>query len=410
MGSEFMKRYLNETGHSDLILQESTQDKGVLHYAFSGGDLFEENVNVENIALFQTEDKCEGRITVRDQEYPFCCQIAGVQFVSVTSFAGSELAQSAFLQELRDWMWTYLDTPPDYSQYLVLDCVYPFMDAEYLLEKINVLVEEEVPYVISVMPIYENTSYPAMVQFCQVLRYAQQNGGFIIMHAPIIHAVNKDKDELYEVLTEGLNAYLENGVYPLGIEVPISWTFDDYYLEILKRYQTVFVYNDEESSGFKLDAGYNKLVFNYHQLVMPVIPLDKTEISYLTCYSAAIYLDSIKTDTEHIREVIEIIKNERIPFQDLWALNHSVWANDIYLNYEDNVLYLNDKIVEITYEPIEYDEEYDYNRDIIQRITISLKNQNKALIILTAVIVVLFTSLIAYLRINNRRSFFYKDE
>lgn len=408
-GSEFMKRYLGETQQSDLIGWESDQDRGIMRYDFSFEDSFEEIVDVENIAMFITEDEGSGTISVNDQTYPFCTRVGGVKFTPVTSLS-AELVQAALMQELTYWMWPYLNAPPDYGQYLVLDCVYPFMNAEELLEKIEVLNGEDIPYIISVMPIYKNASYPAMVQFCQVLQYAQQHGAFVIMHAPIVQAVDKDNEEMYKVLTDGLTAYMDNGVYPLGIEVPVSWTHDDFYLDVMKRYRTVFVYNDDENSGFDMDSGYNKLYYNYHQLVMPVIALDKTGASYTACYSSAIYLDAVETDVQQIKELMETLKHQRVPFRDLWELEHSVWANELHLSHERGKLYLNDEKIEMTYEPVEYNENYDYNRDIINRITISLKNQNKLLTIVTVIVVLMFAVFMIYLRRINKRSLFYEEE
>ena len=405
MGSGLMKRYLIEMGQAERIVRESELDRGVLRYGFSAGALFEEIVEAENMTLFEAEQESAGTMTTQRQAYPFFSRIAGVCFTPVTDLS-SELAQAAMMQELTSWMWPYDDAPPDYGQYLVLDAIYPFMDARALLEKIDALIDAGVPYVLSVMPVYQNTSYPAMVQFCQVLQYAQQNGGFVVLHAPIIQAVSRDEEELYQVLTDALRAYTENGVYPLGIEVPVSWTNDGFYLNVLRRYRTVFVRDTGESSGFRLDAGHNALHDNAHQLVMPSIALDKTGASYLTCYPSAIYLDAYRTDADQIRELVSRLKGQRVPFQNLWELEHSVWANDLNLRYEGKRLYLNGEAVDRAFEPVAFDEEYDYNRNIINRITVSIQSQNRWLTAATALIVAMFAVFMIYLRRQSKRSFF----
>ena len=405
MGSDLMRRYLMKTGRRERILMQSELDRGVLRYGFSSEASFETIVQAENIARFEAEEESAGTIAVGVQQVPFFSQIAGVRFTPVTSLA-PELVQAAMMQELTKWMWPYQDAPPDYGQYLVLDSVYPFMDAQALLEQVDALIDEGIPYVLSVMPIYKNTSYPAMVQFCQVLRYAQQNGGFIILHAPIVQAVGRDEEELYQVLTDGLKAYTDNGVYPLGIEVPVSWTNDDFYLNVLGRYRTVFVRDTGEESGFTLDAGHNSLYDNAHQLVMPSIALDETRASYVTCYPSAIYLDAFGTDAQEIRQLVGMLKRQRVPFQNLWELEHAVWANDLDLRYEGKRLYLSGEAVDRTFTPVEYDEAYDYNRNIINRITVSIQSQNRWLTAATVIIVAVFALLMIYLRRVNRRSFF----
>ena len=410
LGSRFMARYLSETGRAELILREGTLDRGVLRYEFSTDEVFEEIVDVEDAALFQTEGEERGTVSVNGESHPFWSRVAGVRYTPVTSLA-QELTQAALMQEIADWMWPYLNAPPAYSQYLVLDEIYPFMEPELLLAQIDALIADKVPFVLSVMPIYDNTSYPAMVQFCQVLQYAQKNGGFVIIHAPIIQAVERDRDEMFQILTDGLQAYVDNGVYPLGIEVPLRWTYDDYYLELLRRYRTVFVCGDGGPSGFDPSGeGYNRLYYNYHQLVMPSIPLDRLGVSHLTCYSSAIYLKSYETDAAQIHDVVSVMKGLRVPFGNLWKLDHSVWANNLSEIYERGYLRVNDEPVELSYEPTEFDENYDYNRDIIQRITVSIKEQNRLLTGATAAIVLMFSVFIFYLRRANRRSFFYNQE
>lgn len=144
---------------------------------------------------------------------------------------------------------------------------------------------------------------------------------------------------MYDILTRALLAYTDNGVYSLRIQTPVWWANDDFYLGILCRYHTVFVYDDGEGSAFELDAGRNKLYDNQHQLGMPAIPLDGTRISRLTCYSSAIYLDAYTTSPQEIRKLVSTLKEQRAPFRNLWNLNHIVWTNDAHLRYEDGMLY-----------------------------------------------------------------------
>ena len=410
LGSQFMARYLNETGQSELILRKGTLDRGILRYEFSTDEVFEEIVDAEDVCLFQSEGEERGTVLVNGERYPFWSRVAGVRYTPVTSLA-QELTQAALMRELADWMWPYRDAPPAYGQYLVLDEIYPFMDPELLLEQIDALLADKIPFVLSVMPIYDNTSYPAMAQFCQVLQYAQKNGGFVIIRAPIIQAVERNQEEMFQVLTDGLQAYVDNGVYPLGFEVPLRWTYDEDSLELMRRYRTVFVFDDGESSGFAPSgAGRNQLYDNYHQLVMPAIALDRHGVSHLTCYSSAVYLKSYAVDAAQIHDVVSVMKELRVPFGNLWKLDHAVWANDLSEIYEGGHLRVNDEPVELTYAPTEFDEDYDYNRDILQRAVVSIRQQNRLLTGAAAAIVVMFAAFILYLRRANRRSFFYHQE
>ncbi len=408
LGSAFMEKYLTETGQAAFCAGRETQEKGKLEYCFSEENRFEELVEIRGMRKFLEEGYTNGEITAGNKSYPFCSQVGNVRFIPVTDFSGS-LARAALMQEIVQWMWPYLDSPPDYAQYFVLDKVYPFMSAEKLKERVDILIESGIPFVISVMPVLQNTEFPSMKQFCQVLSYAQANGGAVILNAPVIHKADTDIDELYEKLTDMTVAYTDYGVYPLGIEVPLSWTNDETYLKVLQRYRTVFVCDDGSSSGFDLDSHKNSLYYNYHQLVLPLIGLDKTGTSYLKCYSSALYLDSCE-ETGVLEEKIKNCRESSVPFKNLWDMNHSVWANDFWMNYEDRILSINGKEAVIEFQPEAFDEDFDYGRNIIQRITVSLQNQNKILMVLVAAIVVIFVSFIIYARKRNRRNFFFDDK
>jgi hypothetical protein len=72
-------------------------------------------------------------------------------------------------------------------------------------------------------------------------------------------------------------------------------------------------------------------------------------------------------------------------------------------------LTINGEQQSLTYEASSYIEDFSYNRNTLERITVSLEKQNKELIILVAVIIVIFSSFIIYARILNRRLFFYDN-
>lgn len=408
IGSPFMEAYLEQRGLGRLILEEETQKKGRLVYHFTEDGAYEELVNTEGFRYFQNGQYQNGSIYMGEKEYPFCSKVADVRFIPLTDFEGT-LAKASLMQELRLWLWPYNDAPPDFAQYLVIDAVYPFMPADRLLDTVERMIEQGVPYVISVMPVSEHGDYPSMKQFCQVLSYAQKHNGMVILHAPLIHKKVTDIEELYEKLTEMTMVYVDNGVYPMGIKVPYSWTNEEPYREVLKRYSTVFVYDDGKASGFSLEPHTNEFCRQGHKLVYPLIALDHSGVSQLRCYSSAGYLDySIEEE-----ELIRIVENNRIsanPLMNLWDLNHSVWLNDCWINYEDQVMYLNEERVDITYEPQPYDEEYDFGRTALQKISVNLQNQNKALLAIVVIVLVTFASFIIYARIRTRRRFFYKEQ
>jgi hypothetical protein len=166
---------------------------------------------------------------------------------------------------------------------------------------------------------------------------------------------------------------------------------------------------EDEESTFDFSPHKNLLYYNYHQLVWPVLSLDDTGISYLSNYSSAVYLN-VMEDVENIEAQIKRMQASAVPLKSLWDLSHSVWGDDFHLEYEDRVLSINGEEQELSYEPEDYPEDFDYNRNTLKRITVSLENQNRGLILIVGIVTMLFLGFIVYARILNRRHFFYDEE
>lgn len=407
IGSTFMAEYLEKSGYKGGW-EEIPADKGQLGYTFSANTRGGEIVNLNGLIRCDSVSYKNGEIQSGNVTVPFCSQIADIRFIPAAKFE-TKVVKAALLKELSVWMWPYKDAVPDYAQYLVLDEVYPFVDARALKEQIDTMIEADVPFTISVMPILQNVDYPSVKEFCQVLSYAQKNGGAVILHAPIIHHKVEDIEELYEKLTDMTMAYIQQKVYPIGIEVPLSWLNDEIYLKVLERYRTVFVYDDGLDTGFSMDSGTSVFARQGHQTVMPAVTVGENGKNDLKCYSAAVYMDC-GIEKNILTEILENSRMSLAPFMDLWNLEHSVWINDYNLNYTDGELFLNGVKTEITFEPEEYDENYDYKRRMIQRISVNLQNQNHVLMVIVVIVILIFLSFIIYARVRNRQQFLYKED
>lgn len=403
LGSETLERYLTLTGQEDLIGQREQQIHGKLSYSFPTGGSFECIVNWDTMFRIQPEGYESGTIQAGMQDYPFCTQVGQVRFIPLTDFSQT-LARAALMQEITQWMWPYQNRPTDYAQFLVLDSVYPFMPANQLLEIIEQVEKLGVPYVISVMPLSDNNEYPAMTQFCQVLAYAQSKGATIILHAPIIHKTVETAEELYDKLTEMTMAYIHNGVYPVGIQVPASWTNSEPYRTVLGRYRTIFVYEDGNATGFDVDSHTSFISRQGHQLVYPRIDLDQEGISQLQCYASATYVDC-GGDADLFLKYAELGKSGANPFMDLRDYNHQVWLNECSLTYQNKAYYVDDVMMDTTFHPTEYDTDFDYHRSALARISIDLENQNRFLLGVVVVMTVAFLTAITYARRQMRKRF-----
>lgn len=404
IGGTAMARYLDITGSSDRVTGEERQKNGRLTYTFPTGQQYEAIVRWDHLYSYASDGYESGTIQIGTAGYPFCSEIAGVRFIPICDLSQT-LVLSALVQEIVQWMWPYENRPTDYAQFLVLDAVYPFMSADSLMELVEQVEETSVPYVISVMPLNANNDYPAMTQFCQVLAYAQSKGATIVLHAPIIHKTVEEPEELYEKLTEMTMAYIQNGVYPVGIQVPFSWINQEPYLTVLKRYRTVFVYDDGAATGFDLEAHTSQIARQGHQLVYPLLELDQAGISQLECFASATYADCAAQRDAFLRYAGSS-KTGGKPYMDLRDYNHSVWLDTCVLTYRNRTAYVDGKMADTTFQPTAYDTEYDFGRSPLVRMSVDLKNQNRFLMAVVLILTIIFISFIAYARHRMRKRFF----
>lgn len=411
IGSATLRRYLTLVGKGRMLGESEVQENGKLTYAFSTGEEYECIAHWEGLFQIPAGEYQSGSIQAGDKIYPFCTDVADAWFIPVTDLSQT-LVRAAVIQEIAQWMWPYADNPAEYAQFLVLDSVYPFMPASQLLEIVEQAEELSVPYVISVMPLTDNYDYPAMTQFCQVLAYAQSQSAGIILHAPIIHKTlenEEDEAELLEKLTDMTMAYFNNGVYPLGIEVPYSWLNQELYLDVLGRYRTVFVHDDENPVYFDLNAHTSQISRQGHQLVYPKIDLDEKGVSQLQCYSSATYVDC-SSASDLFLHYAEQGRNSENPFMDLREYNHTVWVNNNNLTYQNRTVYVNGERKDTSFTPSEYDANYDFRRSALERMSIDLQGQNHVLLAVVVAILVIFLAGIAYARRLMRRRFFLKAD
>ncbi len=325
-------------------------------------------------------------------------------FVDITN----EILRASFANEAAKWLWPYNGQPHTYSQYIVLDEVYPFYPPEQLLEIIDYFIKDRLPFIISVMPIYENGDYPAMKRFCEVLTYAQANGGAIIMHAPNMLQQAQDKEQVWDYLTYATEAYTNFGVYPLGISVPESYLFQEASRQILQRYSTVFCYKSDEISAFHIEEGFNFIYKDGHNLIAPAYTMDQEGNTQILSISTAAYID-VSQGISSVKEQIDACVRSEVPLKSLWDLKQSVYANNLYLYTEKGELYFNHEKIALEYQPFTY-EAYEYKSGVYQWIMKDLTGLNKQLAFIVVISSIIFIAFILAGRSRNRKRFILPRE
>ncbi len=72
------------------------------------------------------------------------------------------------------------------SMYVLIDEIYPFSDLGMLCDTADLLYKNAIPFIVRMMPVYDNLDYPAFLRYAQVLRFIQSRNGTIVIHDPIV--------------------------------------------------------------------------------------------------------------------------------------------------------------------------------------------------------------------------------
>jgi len=122
--------------------------------------------------LTEKGESLGGQIFVDSTAYPLCQRVGQVTHLACY-LPGNADFENYLATCLQIWRWPYENAPRGYGCYLVLDRVYPFDDPARLMAITDMLEEENVPYALSIMPLYDNGEYPSMRRFCEYLTYVQ---------------------------------------------------------------------------------------------------------------------------------------------------------------------------------------------------------------------------------------------
>lgn len=334
----------------------------------------------------------------------FCASKGNITHICTGDFT-SNLVKAAVMKEIAVWKWPYNGEPNPFAQYIVLNRVFPYQNPQKLLEVINYLIDKKQPFVISVMPVYTNGTYPAMQQFCEILRYAQDNNGTIIMHAPIDQMITFDQELMNKYIELSLEIYTDQGVYPMGLQVPGNWMFQDDTIEVMSHFSTIMTTEETDPHvDVQLEAGTNLIFKDGHQWISPAIVIDDTKVSYTKVSSSAVYLD-MNDETEQIKYQIDACEKSAVPLKNLWDIDHSFWTDKDVVSYSNQMITVNGKKISREFVPASYDENYKYNRNMLKRFSRDLSNENSKLIVAVFIVSIIFASFILIARQRNKEKF-----
>lgn len=383
VGNCFLKNYLDYTLRSTAY-ECYEGEAGTVVYEFEAFQQKQSLAVIEEPVFLKNYEYQSGKVLVGALEKYFCASQGRITHISVSDLNNS-LVLSAFVKELSLWR---KENEQNCVEYYVIDKVYPFQNPAKLLEAVQEIQEKDAFFIISVMPVYNHEDYPAMQQFCEVLKYAQDNGGMIFLHAPVNQMDSFDVDLVNEYLSLAVSAYVKQGVYPMGLQVPKNWIRNNDTVEIMSRFKTILV---SENVDDRIEEDWSRvngnLVYqNDHQWIAHANTIDQEGDSSISVY------------------------NSIMLSRDLWEASHSFYTNTDTMVYKNGQIYLNGIPMDKTYVPVERETDFSYKRNQLQRFSRDLTNENHKLLAAVVIVALLFIVFIIVARRNNRSRFFYEDE
>lgn len=279
------------------------------------------------------------------------------------------------------------------NKYLILDEMYVIDDLNDIVRKINYLYEIGIPFIISTMPIFNNTDIDAAERYYEVLRYAESKNGSIIIHFPDIsesNIINISMDQLINKMIIAYNSLIDYEVYPVAIDVPEKFLKHKNVKDYLTLSNTVFIDKYLNINNIEFESNNNfieKLPYYKYD--------DETE------YNSSLGLSiASNIDFNEFKDSLYLLNKREIYFNDFSYLNNFIKIGENELKLKGGNLYLNNKNVTIQrfisieeFKPIFNEEEK------LEEGTINLSKLNKVLIIITVIATVIFI----IIAISNRR-------
>ncbi|MCH4193596.1 MAG: DUF2334 domain-containing protein [Butyrivibrio sp.] len=367
-----------------------------------------ESVTLQMYLFGISPEYTSGVLKAEGETMPLVFGWKNVRCVSFASYISS-MEKNVLIRELQLWLEQEKSSVvSSASAYLVLDYVYPFADPDTLNQMVQWLVSENISFAVSVAPIYTHSDFPAMSRFCEILKYAQENGAAIILCAPVIQG-DTTEEQIQSHLDSAFQNYCDQGVYPVALEVPESWIFNGTYLSTMKHFTTVLYYEDAADIQMSGLQSTKDLISSRISLIGPAIMMQSGDAENPSCCNRAFYIDStlsLKQQKILAGQAMDTATTEG----DLRQTKQCVQMGSRKLVWDTETMQINDGAVSLQYEPAEDTGKYDYKRDVFYRATADLQQQNRFLTVFVMISLVFFICAIVLARRQMHRRFFYFEE
>lgn len=288
-------------------------------------------------------------------------------------------------KKIYDVLYKYFNKEYEKNTYLYFDKVTPFNDLNVLIEEIDYLKKIGIRFFIEVSPVFKNENLSAMNRFAEVLRYAQANGGEIVLTLPPLVSLDVKGKNIEEKFNLGFKNYINYWIYPTAISISDYWLYRDDLKELLKKTDTIFIDSNIDMGILDFDK-YN---LSSYKNIIEKVNLDNSSNLY---NNVAINISS-KLSVKEFKNKVKELLDKDIYFKDTHDINSSITIDNLNIKSNKNGIFLNDKNVE----QVQFvdSEKYKtvmngYENQRHDDVNISLDKTNKILVIISTVVVILF--------------------
>lgn len=291
--------------------------------------------------------------------------------------------------------------------YLYLDNVTPLNDLNDLIDEIDYLKSIGIKFFIEVSSIFINEDLEAMVRFSECLRYAQANGGKVILKSPIISEdvtnINLiQKQVITERTKDSYENYIKYLIYPVGMSIYEDSIYNEGFKNILESTDSLFL-NAKDKINIDVD---NYMIKAYKNIIQK-ITLEDYLISPKTNIKNAITIESKCTLNEFKRNINKILNKEIIITDCRNFKSYMKFQNQVDNNLKG--IFLNNKDVTqnrfISKEEYESNFNNNYDKENIIKKDLAFTNMRLEIVSGTAIIIFLIILVISK---NIERKRFFK--
>lgn len=227
------------------------------------------------------------------------------------------------------------------NRYILIDNVTPFIDLNDLVDKISYLYQNGIQFVISTIPVFENTDFNAMKRYAEVLRYAEARGGTIIMHNPYLEVENSPAEDIISKCIIGYKNYLDYWVYPVALDMPKAYLYRDDMKPLLSKSNTIFLQEAEDTGILDFTSFQNNKFSNVIQKIN-YENIDKS--NYKNFENTAISIDN-KNSYKDFKKIVSNLIDNGVYFNNPSYISSKVTLGNDVLTSGESGIYLNNKPV-----------------------------------------------------------------